>query len=144
MIAVDSNLLIYAHRVDSPWHTSAFELVRSLAEGRPAWAIPWPCLHEFLAVATHPRIYQPPSPVEQTLRQVDAWLGSPSLVLLGEGPVYWPRLRQAISVAKATGGRVHDARIAALCLEHRVSELWSADRDLGRFAGLKVRNPLMA
>jgi len=38
---------------------------------------------------------------------------------------------------------IHDARIAAICLENGVVELWSADRDLGRFAGLKVVNPLV-
>jgi predicted nucleic acid-binding protein len=61
VIAVDTNLLVYAHREDSPWHRRANEVVTRLAQGRGAWAIPWPCLHEFLAIVTHPRIYDPPS-----------------------------------------------------------------------------------
>ncbi len=77
MIAVDSNILVYAHREDSPWHSPAFECLRDLAEGKDPWAIPWPCLHEFLAVVTHPRIYSPPTPLGQALDQVDAWLESP-------------------------------------------------------------------
>jgi predicted nucleic acid-binding protein len=39
---------------------------------------------------------------------------------------------------------VHDARIAALCLQHGVRELWSADRDFNRFPALRTRNPLVA
>jgi predicted nucleic acid-binding protein len=61
VIAVDTNLLVYAHREDSPWHRRANEVVTRLAQGRGAWAIPWPCLHELLAIVTHPRIYDPPS-----------------------------------------------------------------------------------
>ena len=58
MIAVDTNILVYAHRQDSEWHPSAARVIRGLAEGTSAWAIPWPCVHEFLAVATHPRIFR--------------------------------------------------------------------------------------
>ena len=112
-----------------------------LAEGRAAWAIPWPCLHEFLAIVTHPRIYDPPSPLAAALEQVDAWLESPSLVLLAESEQHWLDLRQLLTASRVTGPRIHDARIAALCRQHGVRELWSADRDFGRFAGLSVVNP---
>ena len=63
MIAVDTNLLVYAHREDSPWHDAAYARIAELAESRAPWAIPWPCLHEFLAIVTHPRIYAPRGPV---------------------------------------------------------------------------------
>ncbi len=142
MIAVDSNILVYAHREDSPWHDAADECVRTLAEGRAAWAIPWPCLHEFLAVATHPRIYAPPTPLDLAVDQVEAWLGSPSLVLLGEGAGHWTRLSALVRGGQAAGPKVHDARIAAICLEHGIEELWTIDRDFSRFPALRVRNPL--
>ena len=61
MIAVDTNLLVYAHRRDSPWFEPARKAVRSLVEGTATWSIPWPCLHEFLAITTHPKIYNPPT-----------------------------------------------------------------------------------
>lgn len=143
MIAVDSNLLVYAHRRDAPWHGEARERVRALAEGLPAWAIPWPCIHEFLSIVTHPRIFDPPSTLEQALTQVDAWMASPSLVLLAEDDEYWGGLRALLARARVAGPRVHDARIAALCLRHGVSELWTADRDFGRFTDLTTRNPLV-
>jgi len=142
MIAVDTNLLVYAHRRDSEWHTRAATVVRSLAEGGTPWAIPWPCVHEFLAIVTHPGIYRPSTKVGAALAQVTAWLESPSLVLLAEGPGYADRLAAVLDRSKVAGAKVHDARVATLCLYHGVRELWSADRDLSRFAALKVRNPL--
>lgn len=142
MIAVDTNVLVYAHRADTDWHKAAADRVRSLAQGRGAWAIPWPCIHEFLAVVTHPRIYDPPTPLDAALDQVEAWLESPTLVVLSEGNQYWGSLRQLTTTARAMGPRVHDARVAALCIEHGVRELWTADRDFGRFPALLTVNPL--
>jgi len=143
MIAVDTNLLAYAHRRDSDWHDRAVDVVRSLAEGRGAWAIPWPCIHEFLAVVTHPRIYDPPSALAAALDQVTAWLESPSLVLLSEGEGYARHLADTLSASRVVGARIHDARVASLCLFHGIKEIWSADRDFSRFGALTVRNPLL-
>ncbi len=143
MIAVDTNLLVYAHRADSPFHAKAKVLIAELAEGRATWAIPWPCLHEFHAIVTHPRIYSPPSTPEQSIAQIDAWLASPSLHILAENESHWTELRELLEQAKVQGPLVHDARIAAICLSHGVRELWSADRDFSRFPRLRVRNPLI-
>ena len=92
MIALDTNLLVYAHREDSPWHDAAYARLTELAEGRALWAIPWPCLHEFLAIVTHPRIYAPPTPLAAAVDQLEAWLEAPSLTLLTESEGYWPAL----------------------------------------------------
>lgn len=142
MIAVDTNLLVYAHRRDSGWHAEAARVVRELAEGTARWAIPWPCVHEFLAIVTHPRIYDPPTPLDVALDQVAAWIESPTVALLGEGPGYAERLSDLLLAGKVAGAKVHDGRIAALCLYHGVRELWSADRDFSRFPALTVRNPM--
>ena len=144
MIAVDTNILVYAHREDSPFHRAAFERVTELAEGAASWAIPWPCLHEFIAVVTHPRIYAPPTPPARAIDQVEAWLASPSLVLLAETTAHWPALRVLLAAGRVIGPAVHDARIAALCMQHGIRELWSADRDFSRFGGLTTVNPLAA
>jgi len=143
MIAVDSNLLVYAHREDSTWHGIAYARIAELAEGRAPWAIPWSCIHEFLAIVTHPRIYSPPTPLENAVDQVEAWLESPTLVVLSESADYWPLLRSTLLSGRVSGPQVHDARIVTVCQQHGVSELWSADRDFGRFSGLTVRNPLV-
>jgi uncharacterized protein len=143
VIALDANILVYAHREDSPFHAAAFRRVTELAEGPATWAIPWPCLHEFLAIVTHPRIYAPPTPLARALDQVDAWLESPTLALLAESTAHWPTLRGLLTDGRVAGAQVHDARVAALCRQHGVRELWSADRDFSRFAGLAVVNPLV-
>jgi toxin-antitoxin system PIN domain toxin len=143
MIAVDTNILVYAHREDSPFHAEASGCVRDLAQGSHSWAVPWPCLHEFFSIVTHPRIYAPPSPPAAALNQIDAWLASPTLVLLSETDEHWPRLRGLLQPGSVAGPVVHDARIAALCMQHGVSQLLTADRDFSRFAGLKTRNPLV-
>lgn len=142
MIAVDTNLLVYAHREDAAWHSEAYEIIRGLAEGSSPWAIPWPCIHEFLAIATHPRIFSPPTPLARAIDQIDAWMESPNLHLLSEQPGAWESLGPLLAASKTTGPAVHDARIAALCLQHGIHELWTADRDFHRFRGLRVRNPL--
>ena len=143
MIAVDTNILVYAHREDSPFHSSAARCITALAEGSAAWAIPWPCVHEFIAIVTHPRIYRPPTPMVAACDQVEAWMESPSLTLLPEADGYWTQLRSAALTAQAIGPRVHDARIVVICRHHNVRELWSADRDFGRFPDIQVTNPLL-
>jgi uncharacterized protein len=144
VIAVDTNILVYVHRQDSPWHEAAYARLSQLAEGRATWAIPWPCLHEFLAIVTHPQIYNPPSPLETALAQVEAWLEAPGLVLLAETGSYWQELRATLTAGRVAGPQIHDARIAALCRLHGVEELWTSDRDFGRFPGLKATNPLVS
>lgn len=143
MIAIDTNILVYAHREDSEWHEAAFARVAELAEGRAPWAIPWPCVHEFLAIVTHPRIFSPPTPLAAAFDQVDAWLESPSLTLFAESDGYWSSLREMLTRGRIAGPRVHDARVAAICAQHGVREIWSADRDFGRFPGIAVVNPLL-
>lgn len=143
MIAVDTNVLVHAHRVDSAWHGAAALAVRDLAEGTAPWAIPWPCVHEFLAIVTHPKIFRPPTPLARALDQVDAWLESPRAVLLAESGTHWPTLRATLEAGRIIGPHGHDARIAALCVDHGIEELWTADRDFSRFPGVRVRNPLI-
>ena len=144
MIAVDTNLLVYAHREDSPWHEPALTKIKELAEAKSPWAIPWPCIHEFLAIVTHPRIYSPLIPLAAAIHQVEAWLESPSLVLLAETEGYWPELRVTLEQGRISGPQVHDARVAAICRDHGVRELWTSDRDFSRFPQLTVVNPLVA
>ena len=143
MIAVDSNLLIYAHKQGSPFHSLAAETIDSLRHQRAPWAVPWPCIHEFIAITTHPGIYKPASTLVQALGFLDSVFASSQLHLLSESSGYFEKLREIATSARLKGPRIHDARIAALCLHHGVSELWSADRDFSAFPQLKVRNPLV-
>ena len=143
MIALDTNILVYAHREDSDWHDRAVAAVTALAEGAGEWAIPWPCLHEFLGIVTHPRIFRTPTPTALAVGQIDAWLESPSLVVLSENDEYADCLRDVVLSSRVTGARIHDARVAALCMSHGIREIWTADRDFSMFRAVKARNPLV-
>ncbi len=142
MIAIDTNILVYAHREECPWHEAAVASLSQAAAAR--WAIPWPCIHEFLAIATHPKVFDPPSPLGDAMTAVEMWLGSPTVSLLSEHEGYLEVLGPLLQAAQVVGPRIHDARIVALCLEHGVAELWTADRDFSRFPSLITRNPLVA
>ena len=144
MIAVDTNVLVYAHRADSPWHAAAARTVGRARRGARAVGDPLAVPSRVLRDRHAPRIYKPPTPVSGAIDQIEAWLESPSLVPLGEAAGYWQSLKPLLLDGLIEGPRVHDARIAALCLQHGVGELWSADRDFSRFPGLKVRNPLVS
>ena len=93
---------------------------------------------------THPRIYDPPSTIAEAVDQVDAWLQSPVTELLAETDSHWPLLKEQLVTGKIREPVVHDARIAAVCIAHGVTEFWTADRDFSRFPGLSARNPLLA
>jgi hypothetical protein len=142
VIALDTNILVYAHRADSPFHDRAKRILVALAEGPEAFAIPWPCIHEFLAVVTNPKIFKTPTPLEGAFAQLEAWIASPRAVLIGEEPAYLAHLKRLLLDGHVRGAKVHDARVAALAISHGARELLSADRDFSRFPALTVRNPL--
>jgi toxin-antitoxin system PIN domain toxin len=141
VIALDTNILIYAHRPEAEQHQRAVRAVRGLIEGAARWALPWCVAHEFVAVLT--RLGPRPAPPEVALEALERLLGAPNCTPIAEPHGY---LRTFADLLRTSGARrelIYDARIAATCLAHGVSELWSADRDFGRFPALKVRNPLV-
>ena len=88
-------------------------------------------------------MFAKPTPVDEALDVLADLANSAGFHWLAEGPGYFEMLRKVAVPAKVQGGRIRDARIAALCLHHGVRELWSADRDFSAFPQLKVRNPLV-
>jgi len=141
MRAVDTNVLIFAEVTSSPNHRKAKEILRQLAEGPEPWAIPWPCVYEFLRVVTHPRVYHPPVPLDRALNDLDALLASPSLHLLSETERHFEISKRLLRAGNALGNLAHDAHIAALCIEHGVRDIITGDRDFHRFPEITVVNP---
>ena len=121
MIAVDTNILVYACNETSPMHERALAAMDRLVS-EPAWGLPWIVAGEFYSTLTNGRQWREPQ-VDAALAALDAWLATPGARLLGL--------------------KVHDARIAAVCLAAGVSELWSTDGDFGWYPELRVRNPLV-
>ncbi|HUP46359.1 MAG TPA: TA system VapC family ribonuclease toxin [Thermoanaerobaculia bacterium] len=140
MRAVDTNVLVYSEITSSAHHRTARALVVDLAEGSIPWAIPWPCVYEFLRVVTHPRVFAPPMPIAVALADLEQILSSPTLVLLSESERHGEVMQEIVRASGATGNLLHDAHIAALCLEHGISELITGDRDFARFP-IVISNP---
>lgn len=143
MRAIDTNILVYAEMTNSPHHPRAYKLLNELAQGGAPWAIPWPCAYEFLRIITHPKLYHPPVDTRIALQDLNSILASPSLSMLAETPSHPGLLDRVVRQSGATGNLIHDAHIVALCLEHGVAELFTADRDFTRFSGIKISNPLL-
>lgn len=141
MRAVDTNILVFSEITSSRFHRTARALLVELGESAEPWAIPWPCVYEFLRIVTHPRVYHPPVPMERARADLDRVLASPSLVLLSETRRHSELLEKMLATSGVSGNLVHDAHIAALCLEHGVSELLTGDRDFLRFPEIRVVNP---
>jgi len=137
VIAVDTNVLVFANREESDLHAVALRALRSLAEGDEAWAIPIFCVGEFLRVISHDRLFDPPTPVLDAVDSVESLLASPSARLLTPADRYLRLLRGLIGESNARGNVVFDAQIAAVCLEHGATTLLTEDRDFARFRSLK-------
>ncbi len=133
MIAVDTNVLVSAHRTEAPRHAPALRWIRFLAEGGAPWAIPVFCLSEFVRVVTHRRVFAPPSTLAQAAEALDSLLESPTVRVLLPSPGHWPLLRAALFAGQTTGNLAFDAQIAALCRENGIERLLTDDQDFARF-----------
>lgn len=140
MRALDTNVLVYAEVRSTEHHETAHRVLREHAEGSRPWALPWPCVYEFLRVVTHPKVFDPPVPVARALADLERILDSPSLELLSESRRHRVLMAELVTETDISGNLLHDARIAALCLEHGVRELVTGDQDW-RFPGLDVVDP---
>jgi len=142
LIAVDTNVLVYAHREESQHNDRCYRLLSSLTAAPLAWGIPSPCLAEFLCVVTHPRYIGTPTPVNVAFEQIRYWLAASNVSVLYESARTWGTLRELAEAGGLAGPLIYDGRIAAICLDRGVREIWSADRDFARFPKLRIRNPL--
>lgn len=133
MIAIDTNVLVYAHREELPLHGQALARLRSLAEGSTPWALPAFCIGEFVRVVTHPRIFHPPTDLATALAFLDQVLGSPSARMLMPGATFPARFAEACRDGGVQGNLAFDAQLVAVCREHGVAEILTEDRDFARF-----------
>ena len=133
MIAVDTNVLVYAHREEYPLHARAKARIIGLALGPAPWGVPVFCLGEFVRVVTHRRVLSPPSSLDQASAFLDRLGESDSFRVLLPDVEYWTDLKAALELAAARGNLAFDAQIAALCVRHGAT-LLTADRDFARFS----------
>jgi hypothetical protein len=143
VIAVDTNILVYAHRVSAPLHVPAVDALRRVSSSLAPWLIPLHCLVEFYGNVTNPRVYAPPSTPAEAGKFIRHLLGSPTLQVGVDRTSTLSRLLLLIDATGVIGPQVHDARIVSVCLDYGVSELWSVDRGFSRFPQLRVVNPFI-
>lgn len=137
MIAIDTNIVIHAHRRASARHAEASAFLERLAEGGIPWGLPVPVIGEFMRHVTH-RAGINPSSIDEAAGVIDALVAAPTARVLSPGPHIWRTLRTVITAAGATGNLVHDAQIIAVCLEHGVDSIVSEDHGMRRFRGIRV------
>jgi uncharacterized protein len=138
LIAIDTNVLIYAHRRESTLHEIALRKITHLAESHAPWGLPVFCFAEFVRVVTHLRVFDPPSSLSDALRFLDQLLLSPSVRVLSPAAQFPAFFAIACTGAGVRGNLAFDAQIAAVCCENGVDQLLTADRDFARFKELKI------
>ena len=139
MIAVDTNVLVYAHRGETARHGAAASALVGLAQGAERWGLPVFCVAEFMRVVTHKRVFNPPSSVSQAAAFITNVAAAPSCEFVRPGPGFLDLLMATARHADAHGNLIFDVQIAALCLEHGIDTVLTNDRDFGRFDPLHVR-----
>ena len=138
---MDTNVLVYADRGDLPEHGRARALLDDIGGGMEPCGLPVFALVEYVRVVTHPRLFNHPTRLKDALGNVAILLEVPIFVILLPGEGFWNLISRLSHEADARGNLAFDAQIAALCVEHHVAELWTADRDFARFSGLRTYNP---
>lgn len=138
MIAVDTNILVYAHRRESRGHEIALGKITAIAEAGAPWALPVFCLAEFVRVVTHLRVFDPPTPLPEALRFLTQLMLSPSVRLLLPTANYASTFNAECTSAGVRGNLAFDAQIAAVCREHGIDQLLTADKDFARFKNLRI------
>jgi len=143
VIALETNILVHAHRPEMPGYAKATAAIHDLVASGRRMGLVAHCLVEFTGVVTNARIWKQPSSAAQVRAQVTAWTAPPKVHVLTEEADFVQEFIDLVESSGVQGGGVHDARIAACCLAHGVRTLWTADRDFGRFPALRTANPLV-
>lgn len=117
MILPDVNVLLYAFREDTPEHAASLEWLDTVVNGNAAPGVCPQVPASFVPIATHWRVYIPPSPLEEALGFCDFLLGQPQAQVVAPGPRHWDIYRELCRKAKATGSLTQDAWFAAIAIE---------------------------
>ena len=141
MLALDTNVLVAAHRADAPNHQACLALLEALARGVAPVGLFWPSLYEFLRVVTHHRVFDPPTPLADALAAVDDFVSMPTARVLAETDNHAGVLSEVLATSPVEGNLLHDAHLVALAIEHGVHELVTYDRDFKRFPQVASRTP---
>ena len=141
MLLPDVNVLIYAHRRESPEHARYADWLRRVATGPEPFGLSELGASGFIRIVTNPKIWQEATSTDDALEFIDRLRRRTNARLLTHGPASWDVFARLCRAARARGKLVADAYHAALAFEHGC-ELVTTDGDFARFAGLRHRHPL--
>jgi toxin-antitoxin system PIN domain toxin len=140
---IDANIILYAVNADSEHHHKAKAFVDACAGSSEQWCLPWPIVNAFVRISTHPSILPRPLTPAHAVAVIDQILELPHVSAAGEDdPDFWKLFRHDITTMHLRGNLITDASIIAIMRSHGVSTIYSKDRDLLRFSGIKVIDPL--
>jgi toxin-antitoxin system PIN domain toxin len=142
VIAVDTNLLVYAHRAALPEHRAARQAIERAVRAGTGWGISQPSLAEFWSVVTHPAATGRPSSGQEASSFLASLVRDGGAQIWLPGPGFWERLLQLAAHLEVQGSRIFDLQIGLTALEHGAHEIWTHDRRFVALPGLRVRDPL--
>jgi uncharacterized protein len=143
MLAVDTNVLVYAADLDSHFHAPCSEWLERQQQRSGAWYTTWAIIYEFLRVTTHPRILRRPFSVSAAWEFVTALLASPGLAILLPTERHVDVASEILAELPHLAGNIlHDAHTATLMREHGIRQICTRDTDFNRFPFLEVIDPL--
>jgi uncharacterized protein len=140
MILIDVNVLVYAFREDAPNHDAFRHWLEEQLDGDSVFGVSELALSGFLRIVTHPRIFDPPTPLETAVEYADTLRSQPNCIVVSPGPRHWAVFIRLCRMAGARGNLIPDAYFAALAIESG-NEFVTTDRDYSRFQGLRWRLP---
>ena len=142
MIALDTNLLIYAHRTAVPEHKAAQQAIQQACNATGGCGISMPCIAEFWSIVTHPAATGRPSSSREASAFIRALVETGSIEVWTPGFGFADRLMQLAEDLDVSGVRIFDLQIALVAFEHGAHEIWTHDRSFVRLPGMKICDPL--
>jgi predicted nucleic acid-binding protein len=141
MIALDTNILVYAHRAGVPEHRAAKRSIEEAVESAGGWCIPFPCVVEYWAVVTHPTSTGRPSRPREARQFVNNLVAAGAKILYSRTGATERFFELAVRLG-VQGARVFDLQIGLLCQDAGGRDIWSHDRNFIAVPGLVVKDPL--
>ena len=138
----DVNVLVYAHREDSPNHIQFKRMLVDELDSGKVIALTSFILSGFLRIVTHPKIFNPPTPLDQALAFANQLARHPHTVFLKPTDQQWTIFTRMCEQVHAKGNLIPDALIASFAIDAGCL-LITTDGDYSRFHGLQWRHPLV-
>lgn len=141
MLLADVNVLLYAHRPESPRHEEHRAWLEAALEAPEPFGVSELVLSSFLRISTHHRVYLEPTPPAVALDFCRAVLDGRAAVRVRPGPDHWELFTGLLREGGVRGSLVPDAYLAALAIENGATWV-TTDRGFARFPGLRWTGPL--